>query len=507
MLFPIVGSPADPDRIAFEMCETDETVTFGQLEARANQVAHVLRAQGVVPGDHVAILMANHRRFLEACFGMDRAGVYYTTLNTRLTPQEIAYIVKDCAAKILVVSSDLAQFESELLPLLPAQVRCFTLGPAVPGCLRWEDAVDAAPSTPIADACQGVDMLYSSGTTGQPKGVKWPMPLTPAGQRTMLVNLLEPLFGYGPQCRYLSPAPLYHAAPLRHCMTVIKLGGRVSVMASFDAERALAWIESRRITHSQWVPTMFVRLLKLPPATRARYDVSSLKVALHAAAPCPVDVKENMMAWWGQILHEYYAGTENNGFCAITPEEWLQHKGSVGRAVQGKLHICSEDGDELPAGQSGLVYFSEGPVFEYHNAPALTAQSRHASGWTTLGDIGYVDAEGYLYLVDRRAFVIISGGVNIYPQEIENILIGHPRVLDVAVIGIPNEDFGEEVKAVVQPVNAADIGPNLAEELLGYCKQRLASFKCPRSIDFDLQLPRHPTGKLYKKLVKDRYWP
>jgi acyl-CoA synthetase (AMP-forming)/AMP-acid ligase II len=278
-------------------------------------------------------------------------------------------------------------------------------------------------------------------------------------------------------------------------------------MASFDAERALAWIESRRITHSQWVPTMFVRLLKLPQATRTRYDVSSLKVALHAAAPCPVDVKENMMAWWGPILHEYYAGTENNGFCAITPEEWLRHKGSVGRAVQGNLHICSEDGEELPAGQSGLVYFSEGPAFEYHNAPALTAQSRNASGWTTLGDIGYVDTEGYLYLVDRRAFVIISGGVNIYPQEIENILIGHPQVLDVAVIGIPNEDFGEEVKAVVQPVNAADIGPDLAEELLGYCKERLASFKCPRSIDFDLQLPRHPTGKLYKKLVKDRYWP
>jgi acyl-CoA synthetase (AMP-forming)/AMP-acid ligase II len=289
-------------------------------------------------------------------------------------------------------------------------------------------------------------------------------------------------------------------------MTVIKLGGCVWVMASFDAHQALALIEAQRITHSQWVPTMFVRLLKLPAQVRAQYDVSSLQVAVHAAAPCPVEVKEKMLAWWGPIINEYYAGTENNGFCAITSAEWLAHKGSVGRATQGNLHICDDSGDEQPAGETGLVYFSDGPVFSYHNDPERTAQARNAKGWTTLGDIGRVDDEGYLYLVDRRAFMIISGGVNIYPQEAENILIGHPKVLDVAVIGVPNEEFGEEVKAVVQPVNPHDIGPALAEELIAYCKQRLASFKCPRTIDFDFELPRHATGKLYKKLVRDRYW-
>lgn len=507
MLFPIDSGLADPDKIAFEMCETGEQVSYAQLDVRANQVAQVLRSCGVGPGDHVAILMENNRRFLEACFGMDRAGVYYTTISTRLNADEVAYIVKDCSAKVLVVSDAIEAVTPTLSALLPQHVRCFSVGGISSGMPSWEAAVDSAPTQAIPDPGQGLDMLYSSGTTGRPKGVKWPMSNTPAGQRTMLVNLLESLFGYGHECRYLSPAPLYHAAPLRHCMTVIKLGGTVLVMASFDAKRSLEMIEKHRVTHSQWVPTMFVRLLKLPLEVRASFDVSSLQVAVHAAAPCPIDVKEQMLAWWGPILREYYAGTENNGFCSITSHEWLLHKGSVGRATQGQLHICDESGVELAQGETGLVYFSNGPVFTYHNDPDRTAETRNALGWTTLGDIGRMDAEGYLYLVDRRAFMIISGGVNIYPQEAENVLIGHPKVQDVAVIGVPNEDFGEEVKAVVQPVDARDIGPALAEELIDYCRQRLASYKCPRTIDFDVQLPRHATGKLYKKLVRDRYWP
>jgi long-chain acyl-CoA synthetase len=506
MLFPIDPGHAQPDKIAFEICESGEQVSYAQLDARANQVAQVIRSCGVVPGEHVAVLMENNRRFLEACFGMDRAGVYYSTISTRLTVDEVAYIVKDCAAKVLLLSVALEQVAPKLKALLPAHVRCFSVGGNVSGMPTWEEAVDTAPTLPLLDAKQGLDMLYSSGTTGRPKGVKWPMVDTPAGQRTMLLNLLAPLFGYGHDCRYLSPAPLYHAAPLRHCMTVIKLGGTVWVMASFDAKRSLEMIEKHQVTHSQWVPTMFVRLLKLPDKERKQFDVSSLKVAVHAAAPCPIEVKEQMLAWWGPILTEYYAGTENNGFCTITTAEWLLHKGSVGRATQGQLHICDEEGAELPQGETGLVYFSDGPVFLYHNDPAQTAQTRNALGWTTLGDIGYVDAEGYLYLVDRRAFMIISGGVNIYPQEAENVLIGHPKVLDVAVIGVPNEDFGEEVKAVVQLVDARDGTPALVEELIDYCKQRLASFKCPRSIDFEVQLPRHATGKLYKKLLQQRYW-
>ena len=507
MLFPIDPRAADPGKTAFAICETGEQVSFAQLDARANQVARVLRSCGVGAGEHVAVLMENNRRFLEACFGMDRAGVYYTTISTRLNADEVAYIVRDCSAKVLVSSVAIDGVTPVLKSLLPAEVRCFSVGGDCAGMESWEAAVDGASEQALADAAQGLDMLYSSGTTGRPKGVKWPMTGQPAGRRTMLVDLLESLFDYGPGCRYLSPAPLYHAAPLRHSMTVIKLGGTVFVMANFDAKRSLEMIERHQVTHSQWVPTMFVRLLKLPAQERARFDVSSLQVAVHAAAPCPIDVKEQMLAWWGPILREYYAGTENNGFCSITAQEWLQHKGSVGRATQGQLHICDESGTELPQGETGLVYFSDGPVFTYHNDPARTAETRNPMGWTTLGDIGRVDAQGYLYLVDRRAFMIISGGVNIYPQEAENVLIGHPKVMDVAVIGVPNEDFGEEVKAVVQPVDALDIGPALAAELIDYCRQRLASYKCPRTIDFELQLPRHATGKLYKKLVRDRYWP
>jgi fatty-acyl-CoA synthase len=510
MLFPIDPQPGDAERPAFQICETGEAVTFGQLEARANQVAQVLRALGVGRGAHVAFLMKNHRRVLEACFGADRAGVYYTTISTRLLAEEIAYIVRDCEARLLVVSAGLEDLAARLRPLLPEGVHCFMVGPPASGFESWEHAVDRASEAPIADAAQGLDMLYSSGTTGRPKGVKWPMPLNPPvppGGRTMLVQLLAPLFGYSRASRYLSPAPLYHAAPLRHSMTVIKLGGSVFVMEQFDAEGALHWIEHHRITHSQWVPTMFVRLLKLPDEVRLRHDLSSMQMAVHAAAPCPVEVKRSMLEWWGPIIHEYYAGTENNGFCSITPEEWLQHPGSVGRASQGVLHICDEDGHELAVGETGLVYFSDGPQFEYHHDPERTAGTRNARGWTTLGDIGRVDEEGYLYLVDRRAFMIISGGVNIYPQEAEAVLVGHPKVADVAVVGVPNEDLGEEVKAVVQLLDPAEAGPDTAAELLAWCRQRLATFKCPRSIDFDPELPRHPTGKLYKQLVRQRYWP
>jgi len=279
------------------------------------------------------------------------------------------------------------------------------------------------------------------------------------------------------------------------------------VMSQFDAETALSLHQQHQITHSQWVPTMFVRMLKLPEATRLSFDLSTMKRAIHAAAPCPVDVKLQMIKWWGPVIDEYYAGTENNGFCSITTAEWLQHQGSVGQAALGVAHICDEAGFELEVGATGLVYFSEGPKFEYHADPAKTAETRNALGWTTLGDIGRMDEQGYLYLVDRKSFMIISGGINIYPQEIEAVLIGHPFVMDVAVFGIPNPDFGEEVKAVVQLVKEQEGDESVAAELVAYCREQLADFKCPRSIDFALELPRHPTGKLYKKILRDRYWP
>jgi long-chain acyl-CoA synthetase len=349
-------------------------------------------------------------------------------------------------------------------------------------------------------------MLYSSGTTGRPKGVLPVLPKQPIDAENPLLAITSKLYGMGPDTIYLSPAPLYHAAPLRFNMSVMRLGGTAVIMEHFDAEAFLRLVPQHRITHSQLVPAMFVRFLKLPDAVRLQYDMSSLRCAIHAAAPCPVPTKEAMIAWWGPIVWEYYAGTEGNGLTMCNSAEWLAHKGTVGKAVVGTLRICDDAGNELPAGEPGTIYFADGRPFEYHNDSNKTAESRHPRGWTTLGDVGYVDGDGFLHLTDRKAFMIISGGVNIYPQEAENLLINHPRVMDCAVFGVPNEDFGEEVKAVVQPREMAEAGPALAEELIAYCKQHLAAIKCPRSIDFEPELPRHPTGKLYKRLLRDRYW-
>ncbi len=279
-------------------------------------------------------------------------------------------------------------------------------------------------------------------------------------------------------------------------------------MEHFDAEQALADIARYGITAGQFVPTMFVRMLKLPDAVRLAYDVSSLKSAIHAAAPCPVDVKRRMIAWWGPVIHEYYAGTEGNGFCYVGSADWLAHPGTVGKSLLGAVHVCDDEGNELATGEEGTIYFASQNQFHYHNDPKKTAESRHPlhPDWSTLGDVGRLDDEGFLYLTDRKAFMIISGGVNIYPQEAENLLVAHPKVVDVAVIGVPNEEFGEEVKAVVQPASWDEAGPALAEELIAYCRERLSPVKCPRSIDFERELPRHPTGKLYKRLIRDRYW-
>jgi acyl-CoA synthetase (AMP-forming)/AMP-acid ligase II len=353
-------------------------------------------------------------------------------------------------------------------------------------------------------------MLYSSGTTGRPKGVRIPLPEDPAiDQANMLVALANQAFGISGNSTYLSPAPLYHAAPLRWSMTVHKLGGTVVVMEKFDPETALALIERYQITDGQFVPTHFVRMLKLPDEVRARYDHSSMKCAIHAAAPCPVPVKQAMIEWWGPVLYEYYAGTEGNGFTFITSAQWLERPGSVGRALSGIVRICDEHGDEVPPGVEGQVFFEPtdpaAPLFEYHNDPVKTAESRNKHGWTSLGDVGRIDEEGYLYLTDRKSFMIISGGVNIYPQEIENLLVSHPKVADAAVIGAPDPDMGERVVAVVQPLDMADASPAFAAELEQFLAPQLSRVKLPRQIDFRAELPREATGKLYKRLLRDEY--
>lgn len=502
---PRTYAAQNPSALAFRICATGESVTFCELESRANQGAQALRSLGLRTGDHIALVMENRREFLEICFAADRAGLYYTTISTHLTRDEIAYIVKDCEAKALIFSDRFAGLLQTLPGVGDDRFRLFVVGEASSWAESWPDLMARMPSVPIEDEAQGLDMLYSSGTTGRPKGVLWPLPGDRPGGRTMLIDLLTSLFGYDSSTRYLCPAPLYHAAPLRHTMVTIRMGGCAFIMDRFEADEALRLIESEKITHSQWVPTMFVRLLRLPVEQRRRYDLSSLRMVIHAAAPCPPDIKRQMIEWWGPIIHEYYAGTENNGFTAITSEEWLEHPGSVGRAKLGVIHVCDENGVELPAGAEGEIYFENGHRFSYHNDPEKTASCTNAKGWTTLGDIGRLDDEGYLYLTDRKSFMIISGGVNIYPQETEDVLLSHPAVLDVAVIGVPNIEFGEEVKAIVQLVTPSSASPELEKELISFCRMSLSPIKCPRTIDFRAALPRSATGKLYKRLLRDEF--
>jgi acyl-CoA synthetase (AMP-forming)/AMP-acid ligase II len=495
-----------PDQPAYRMAAGGEVVTYRELDERSNRGAQLLRSLGLVPGDAIAILLENHPRFFEICWAAQRSGLYYTPISHRLTAPEVDYIVRDCGAKVLIASAATRDVALALAPGLSQLAGRYLVGGACEGYASWETAVAGQPARPVPDEQEGADLLYSSGTTGRPKGVKLPTLGKPIGTPPALVALLKGLYGVDERTVYLSPAPFYHAAPLRFCMAAQRLGASCLLMEHFDAAEALRLIERHRVSVSQWVPTMFVRMLKLPPEERGRYDVSSLRVAIHAAAPCPIPVKQQMIEWWGPVLYEYYAGTESNGFTAIDSQQWLGHKGSVGRPLVGKIHILDDEGQELPPGQPGVIYFEGGTTFEYHNAPEKTASARTAQGWSTLGDIGYLDAEGFLYLTDRKANMIISGGVNIYPQEAENVLVTHPKVADAAVFGIPNEDFGEEVKAVVQPVDMADAGPELERELIEYCQRELAKLKCPRSVDFEAELPRHPTGKLYKRLLRDRYW-
>ncbi len=511
-MFPGTVATTHPDKPAVIMGTTGQVITYAELDAEANQLSRVLRAAGLVPGDHVALCLENHPRFLSIVWGAHYAGLYYTAMSSRLTTEEMAYIIEDCGAQAFITSAYKADQAVELADQMPAVKVRLMLDGAAAGYEPYEAAIEAQPPTPLdEERVEGQDMLYSSGTTGRPKGVKVPLPDAPLGEaQDAVTGLCQLLFGVTEDTVYLSPAPLYHAAPLRFCRAAQRCGATVVVMEHFDPEQYLALVERHQVTFSQVVPTMFIRLLKLPDEVRPRYDVSSLTAVVHAAAPCPAEVKGKMIDWWGPIIHEYYAGTEGNGFVYCNSPDWLAHRGSVGKAVVGVLHIVGDDGEEVPTGESGTVYFEgqAAATFEYHNDAEKTADSRDPKGrgWSTLGDVGHLDEDGFLYLTDRKSYMIITGGVNVYPQEAENVLAMHPKVADVAVFGVPNEDFGEEVKAVVEPVDPADAGAELERELIAYCKEHLADVKCPRSVDFRDELPRHPTGKLYKRLLKDEYW-
>jgi long-chain acyl-CoA synthetase len=495
-----------PETPAIIIGSTGAVTTYAQLEDRSSRFARVLRSRGVEEGDHIAILMENNAAFLEVAWAAQRSGLYYTTINSHLRSSEVQYMLDDCGAVALVASEAMSEVVAGL-DLSRVKVRIAAAG-TVAGFEAYDAACAAAdPTEPLADI-EGREMLYSSGTTGRPKGVRKPLPEVPFGDSTSsAVQVAQGLglFGIGPGSVYLSPAPLYHAAPLVYSMSMHRLGATVVVMERFDPTLCLELIQRHRVTHAQFVPTMFVRMLKLPKEERESYDVSSLVLVMHAAAPCPVPIKHQMLEWWGPIIHEYYAGTEDIGSTYISPAEWLAHPGSVGRPMS-ECHIVGADDEELPPGEPGLVYFAGGQQFEYHNDAEKTRSVANERGWRTLGDIGYLDEDGYLYLTDRRAYMIISGGVNIYPQEAENVLAGHPAVSDVAVIGVPDPEMGEAVLAVVQAADPERAGPELEAELLAFCRAELATYKSPRSVDFVDELPRDDNGKLYKRRLREKYW-
>jgi len=498
-----------PDQPAIIMAGSGETVTFGEYEARANRAAHLLRHAGLRRGDHVAVFIENSPVLLEIEAGAERTGLYFTLINTHLSADEVAYIVANSQSQVLFSSPAKREVAEAAAAKSPGLKRMFMTGdgPLPDGWESYDALAAGFPASPVPDESTGAAMLYSSGTTGHPKGIFRALPEDAPGHAVTGMQLAQAIFGFREGMVYLNPAPLYHSAPHASVAATLRLGATAVVMERFDPEQWLALVERYRVTNCQMVPSMFSRLLRLPAEVRARYDTSSLECIVHAAAPCPVHIKQGMIDWLGPILQEYYAATEANGFTFCTSADWLAHPGTVGRPVIGELLILDEDGNQCPDGTDGTVWFRGATAFEYYRDPEKTAASRSSDGLaSTVGDVGHIGPDGYLYLTDRQSYMIISGGVNIYPQETENILSAHPAVLDVAVIGVPNEDLGEEVKAVVQLADPAAAGPALAQELIGFCRDRIAHFKCPRSVDFVPELPRSETGKLYKRVLREAYW-
>ncbi|WP_044506821.1 AMP-binding protein [Gordonia sp. KTR9] len=478
-------------------------LSYRELDEQSNRIAHLFRDRGLVPGDHIAVLMENRVELLPVVFAAQRAGLLYTPVNWHLRPDEAAYIVSNCQARILVYSHELSGLAHAALAQADAVESVYVVG-GPDGTADLATAASAYSDGPIADSVEGAYMLYSSGTTDQPKGIVPTMTGNPFGTGLAIDHMMRSAFGFSSDGVYLSPGPLYHAAPLGWTMGTIRNGGTAIVLERFDAEDVLAAIDTYGVTHAQFVPTMFVRMLKLPAEVRSSHDVSSLQVVVHAAAPCPVAVKRQMIEWFGPIIVEFYSGSEGTGFFMIDTAEWLTHPGSVGKAVLGVPHICDDEGRELPPGEVGTIWFSDVTRFEYHGEPGKTAAAFNSQGWNTLGDLGYLDADGYLYLSARRTDLIISGGVNIYPQEIEDALIMHPDVADAAVLGVADDEMGQRVFAVVEPTSPGRAGPDLEAELVAYLRERIAGYKVPRGFAFDL-IPRLPSGKILRRNLSSRF--
>ena len=509
-MYPGHWAQQKPDHPAAIDASSGESLTYRELDERSNQFAQLMYARGLRRGDHVSVFMDNNLTYFVVAWAALRSGLYLTTVNRYLTAEEAAYIVDNSESQVLVAAANLDEVAGEIPALANKCSTFLAVDGEIPGYEGFNEAIGEHATTRLAEEPAGTLMLYSSGTTGRPKGILRPLPEGSIDTTPNPTNgLLTLLWQVNEHAVYLSPAPLYHSAPIGFCLGMQSIGGTVVMMRRFDEIGALEAIERYKVTHSQWVPTMFTRMLKMPEEDRSRFDLSAHQVAIHAAAPCPTEVKKRMMDWWGPILYEYYGGTELNGLTHVGPQEWLEHPGTVGKPILGVIHICNEDGEELPAGTPGIVYFELPQMpFEYLKDKAKTKEAQHPehANWSALGDVGYVDDDGFLFLTDRATFMIISGGVNIYPQEIEDAMILHDHILDVAVIGVPNSEMGEEVKAIVQLVDGIDATPDEAASLLEWTRERIAHYKAPRSVDFRDELPRLPTGKLYKRLLKDEYW-
>lgn len=482
---------ATPGRVACIFPTLGQTTTFQALDRRATQAAQWLLGLGLPEGAVVALLLDNCPALFEMAFAAERAGLYYVPLSTHLRRPEIGYILSDCGAQVVVTTVD-------LVASLPG-------GLSIPVVVAGEDydrILAAQPLDPVPARPIGRPILYSSGTTGRPKGIKRPLHPAEARNQRLPISAAVARLNADAATVYLSAGPLYHAAPHYFSLHVIQHGGTVVAPARFDAAETLALIQRHRITHGQWVPTMFIRMLALPGAVRSRHDLGSLQRAVHAAAPCPIPVKEQMIAWWGPILFEYYSGSESIGSTGIESADWLAHKGSVGRAISGTIHITDETGGELAQGEVGTIWFGGLPSFEYLNSPEKTTAAMDGRGWSTYGDIGHVDANGYLYLSDRRADLILSGGVNVYPQEVETVLARHPAVADAAVVGVPDADLGERVQAVVVLHADQDASP---AALIAFCREHLSSVKCPKAVEMVERLPRSEIGKLLRRVLKEQY--
>ncbi len=506
--------PGDPQARAISspavvMTGSGAALSWTELDEKSTQLANYWRQLGLTVGDHVACLLDNSLEVPIVYWAAERSGLYFTPINSHLTAGEVAFILENCTARSLITNERLWSVAKEALSKAPPVPSVLVVSATSNDVLDFHATLNGQSSQPLEADIAGGAMVYSSGTTGTPKGVIRPLSGLQPGEFFGMSMALKMAFGTERTIRYLSTAPMYHSAPIDFAMGIHRLGGTLFIMERFDAEEALRAIEHYRITHSQWVPTMFSRLLRLDEATRLSYDVSSLEYAIHGAAPCPIPLKRAMIEWFGPIIWEYYAGTDGGGSTTVSSPEWLARPGTVGRMLGGTLHICDDEGDELPVGQSGTIYFDNPNArpFHYFGDEAKTASSRSTQGWTTMGDVGYLDDEGYLFLTDRKAFTIISGGVNVYPQEAENVLAMHPDVADVAVFGIPHSDLGEVPHAVIQLVPSAIASEQLSTALLSYCREQLATIKCPRTLEFIEEMPRLPTGKLYKQRLKDRHWP